>query len=619
MSKDKLVEIYKTKTFRDSELAVNKQISKGFLAIAAIMFLVILVYVFGLTVNKVGYLLYVILGSDILILVGTFFLSRTKFVHSDNFKYVLTGVIILVVGAVNVLLPKHGVLAWSLCVGVASFYYSPKIGTVTLVGAQLMMLVCMYLGLIYGEWDANLFDNSQEFVAQYILNKDPTYLLSKQERINYLNTYFSYNRWFRIFAFYYLPRATILGILCAICYSISGNNRRLLMNSVKESATNEKNSFEIKIASTIQLAALPKGFPHNEQFELYASMNAAKGVGGDFYDFFELSNGHYGFLVADVSGKGIPAAMFMMKAKTLVKTYAETIENADDILTRVNAELCNQNTLDMFVTCWFGILNYKNGELHYVNAGHNPILIKHRGKPFEYLEDKPQFVLGGMDFKYESGTMKLEPGDELFIYTDGITEALSDKNEFYGEEALLDSLNSCGVHSSKLLLDHVFEDLTKFVNGAEQADDITMLSLRYFGETRREITIPATKEKTQDILDFVENYLISRKISFKVISQLNIVIDEIYSNIAKFAYDGGEGSVTVVLDMLNDEEFSMAFLDNGHPFNPLEAEDPDVELSAEDRNIGGLGIFIVKKIMNEVVYKYKDGMNILYMTKRIKE
>ena len=249
---------------------------------------------------------------------------------------------------------------------------------------------------------------------------------------------------------------------------------------------------DLNIAQNIQSSALPSvfpPFPERKEFELFASMNAAKEVGGDFYDFYMLDDHTLGFLIADVSGKSIPGAMFMMTAKTVIKSLAESGMQPADVFTRANEKLCEGNEAEMFVTAWLGYLNLNTGLVRVANAGHNPPVLIHDGKA-EYVILKPGLMLAGMEgIRYKEQTVQLEKGNMLFLYTDGVTEAMDKDEEQYGEDRL-QNLLSFGENYpapseengiAEPVCDMVTADVAKFTNGAEQSDDITMLCIRYLG------------------------------------------------------------------------------------------------------------------------------------------
>jgi anti-sigma regulatory factor (Ser/Thr protein kinase) len=379
---------------------------------------------------------------------------------------------------------------------------------------------------------------------------------------------------------------------------------------------------ELEYAKQIQLSALPTNFPHDEDFEIYAQMIAAKEVGGDFYDFYKLGDSTVAFLVADVSGKGIPAAMFMMTAKTIIKDLAESGMAVNDIFTKANEKLCENNESGMFVTAWMGILDLKSGCLQFANAGHNPPLLKRAGGEFEYLKTRPGLVLAGMEgVRYRVGELKLSRGDRLFLYTDGVPEANNTDNKLYGEKRLLRFVNENSHIDSTVLLPELKANIDEFVGEAPQFDDITMLMLDYKNCGQKQMTNKTFKAKIEvlsDVLGFVDEQLESYACPMKVQSAVCVAIEEVFVNVARYAYEGGEGEVA--LGICFDKEsriITFRMSDKGIPFDPLKKPDPDITLPAEERAIGGLGIFITKKTMDSVEYVYDNGENVLIMTKKI--
>ena len=388
-------------------------------------------------------------------------------------------------------------------------------------------------------------------------------------------------------------------------------------------AANSRIDKELEFARSIQSSALPSffpAFPGRNEFDIYATMDTAKEVGGDFYDFYLLRKDKLIFLVADVSGKGIPAAMFMMRAKATLKSLTETGIPLDEVFTRANNDLCEGNDGGMFVTCWMASLDLITGELTYVNAGHNPPLLRSSDGRFKYLKSKPGLVLAGMSgLKYKTNTINMAPGDSIFLYTDGVTEATNINEELYSEDRLEKVLNSQNNLSCKEYCETVAFNIERFVGEADQFDDITMLSLNFYGKEKKPM-FESNDVKIEDIpalTEFAESELEKHGCPMKAIMQINIAIDELYSNIAKFAYEGGTGKATVEFDFETEANaVTLIFTDYGTPYNPVIKKDPDITLSADDRAIGGLGIFMVKNIMDEMRYEYVDDKNILYITKK---
>ena len=380
---------------------------------------------------------------------------------------------------------------------------------------------------------------------------------------------------------------------------------------------------ELEYAKQIQLSALPTNFPEGEEYNIYAQMIAAKEVGGDFYDFYKLNDTTVAFLAADVSGKGIPAAMFMMTAKTIIKDLAESGMPVNEIFTRANEKLCENNESGMFVTAWMGILDLTTGNLQFANAGHNPPLLKRANGDFEYLKTRAGFVLAGMEgVRYRAGELTLSPGDRLFLYTDGVPEATNAENKLYGEDRLLHFMNQNAIAEAVTLLPALKANIDEFVGEAPQFDDITMLMFDYKpqqGDAHMvEQTFPARIEALSDVLGFVDQTLEGYECPMKIQTAVCVAIEEVFVNVAHYAYGEGEGDMTLGIGF--DEEsrnITFRMTDKGTPFDPLKKPDPDITLSAEDREIGGLGIFITKKTMDSLTYAYENGENILTMIKKI--
>lgn len=403
-------------------------------------------------------------------------------------------------------------------------------------------------------------------------------------------------------------------------YMVSELNE-YIQNLSRVTAEKERIGAELDVARHIQASMLPcifPAFPERHEFDIYASMTPAKEVGGDFYDFFLVDDDHLALVIADVSGKGVPAALFMVIAKTLLKNRAQMGAGPKEVLEVVNDQLCESNEAEMFVTVWLGIYEISTGKLRAANAGHEYPAIRRKDGSFELYKDRHGFVLAGMQgMKYREYELQLDEGDELFVYTDGVTEATDAAEQLYGTDRLLAALDSAGDCEPEELLMAVKADIDRFVAEAPQFDDITMLSLKRRGiSAGDELTLEAKLENIEKAAAFVEERLERLDCSIKSKTQLAIAIDEIMSNIARYAYAPGTGEATLRFEH-GDGAVTLTFIDRGVPYDPLAKPDPDTTLSAEERQIGGLGIYMVKKSMDDCGYEYRDGQNIFWIKKRL--
>ena len=374
---------------------------------------------------------------------------------------------------------------------------------------------------------------------------------------------------------------------------------------------------ELAMAKAIQLSSLPSqlAYLYQHEFGVYAMMKTAKEVGGDFYDYFQLSDGKFVIVMADVSGKGVPAALFMMRAKSLIKSFLEIGLSIDEATKRANRKLCEGNEAEMFVTCWAAVIT-REGVMEYTNAGHNPPLIRRNGR-YEYLRTKPNFVLGAMEMsKYDKYTVQLEPGDVVFLYTDGITEAQNAANDFYGEGRLIKCINSIETLAPQKITEAILEDTMMFTGDHEQSDDMTLLTFTYLGKDNHErFRYEAKMEEFEVARQDLTRVLTEAGLSKTIQDKFVLCLEEIFVNIVSYGYEGLDKKGEIILDVSYSEpQASITFTDNARKFNPLKKQDPDITLDADERPIGGLGIFMIKKIMDSIYYTHQDGKNILTMS-----
>lgn len=405
-----------------------------------------------------------------------------------------------------------------------------------------------------------------------------------------------------------------------------------LKKYIEEEANRYKEEFEM--AKQIQLSALPNvfpPFPNDPEIDFYAKYKPAKIIGGDFYDYYYVSKNRLAFLIADVSGKGVPAAMFMMRAKTSFRVFADKKNNPADVLEAVNNYLCENNEAEMFVTAWFGMVDIITGELEYSSAGHNPPYVVNAKdkKPF-ILDTKPALVLGAMpNISYPNNYYKFNPGEKLMLYTDGIVEAHNIDSQLYGEDKFVDSLENHKELSIRDLCENIAFEVDEFAAGKEQFDDYSLLCFIYKGIHdivptdqdfwESEITVFSKTECVTKVIECCEDTLKYSNAPANFVQMFDVCIDEIFSNIVKYSYKRPNEYVSVRVEVdekdPNNKFAKIIFVDTGPRFNPLDQASPDTTLSAEEREIGGLGIFMVREIMDDLQYEYKSLANWLTLVK----
>lgn len=379
---------------------------------------------------------------------------------------------------------------------------------------------------------------------------------------------------------------------------------------------------ELSIAKSIQASSLPAvfpPFPDRKEFDIYATMEPAKEVSGDFYDFFFINENKFMFLIADVSGKGVPAALFMMTAKTLIDNLALMDYAPKQLFESINKKISETNKEGLFVTMLAAIIDVKTGEMSVINCGHNPPLIKRKNGNYEFLKLNPNIVLGVVDdAEFEIYDTVLNAGDIIYTYTDGVTEAINTNDEMYGEQRLYECLNSIQDTETMKIAQNVKNSIKEYANSAMQSDDITMLIFKYNGSgcDIKTFKDKAVQENYNSFYTWLHLACAEWNISSELTNKLDMCAEEVFANITFYAYPDKNGIIEAGLKK-TDNLITLEFIDEGTEYNPLEKPDPDINLPPEDRPLGGLGIYMIKEMSNEISYKRENGKNILTMVFKI--
>ena len=380
---------------------------------------------------------------------------------------------------------------------------------------------------------------------------------------------------------------------------------------------------ELEFARAIQCSSLPSVFPaypEREDFDIFAVMRAAKVVGGDFYDFYLRDKNQLVIVVADVADKGIGAALFMMTAKTLIKSLAESGLSPAEIFTQANKRITAQNDQDIFLTAFLAVLDLTTGRLICANAGHeHPLIFRRAEGRYAWLEAGHGLPLGAMpNSRYREQTFQIAPGDRLLLYTDGVSEAENSRGERFGLSGIENAVLGTERMDAEQTVQALLRRVDDFASGVEQADDITILALEFTGLAWDELLITADDAHLETLLAFLEEKLKVAQCPAATLPMLLVTAEEVFANIAHYAYAPDQGTVLVRCRMRSGPfQAVMQFQDTGRPFNPLHQPDPDTSLPAEQRREGGLGIAMMRKIMSRMEYaRTADGKNILTLWKQ---
>ena len=372
----------------------------------------------------------------------------------------------------------------------------------------------------------------------------------------------------------------------------------------------EKNRAELIFSQQIQLSSLPSAPIDNDRVSIHARIELAKQVGGDLYDYFLVGENRAVFLIGDVSGKGVPAALFMMQSFAKIKAALSGEFDLGKAIKTINDEISSRNPMSLFITAFIGLIELDKGLLTYVNCGHEEIFYRHNGV-YKKLTEAPNLPLGAVEgFEYQSEQLTLTPGDALYLYTDGVSEAEDIHGEFFGKQRIEESLNELPYLPSELVVASMLKKVNDFQAGKDAADDICMVSLSYMPS--KCITLNNDVAELSKMQDFLYDAL-SAVPNKAAVSEISLAMDELVGNVVHYAYGEGKGTLDFHLSVDENGHTVHGFLvDSGKEFDPLKKEaNQDVANVA-----GGLGILIAKDVLDKISYHRLLGFNVLYFNKK---
>ena len=414
-------------------------------------------------------------------------------------------------------------------------------------------------------------------------------------------------------AFFFMALMIFISIFL-IAYSSVQNLWRLGVERLK----NQRIEDELAIAREIQMSLVPskiEGKGPTSQLDIGGFLQPARFVGGDLYDYYVRDNKLF-FCIGDISGKGVPAAMLMSISHSLFRTISNHVDDPSLIVKTLNNAISDNNPDCMFLTLFLGVLDLDTGVLCYCNAGHNPPVWIHDGQA-KFVDSDQDMILGvEMEIAYTTHQLELIAGDTLFLYTDGLSEAENIRKELFGEQQILEIADGFGKISAEEQIEVMHQAVRRFVGTAEQSDDLTMLAIRFqgCGDT---LVLDNDIQDLERLEPFLNDFFERKNLDRSHLSQMDLAMEEAIANVIMYAYPEGEkGTVEVFLEV-EDNQIHACISDAGAPFNPLQQPDAELSSSIEERSIGGLGIHLIKEIMDKVEYQYKDGKNRLTMTMNI--
>ena len=390
----------------------------------------------------------------------------------------------------------------------------------------------------------------------------------------------------------------------------------------------ERMAGELHIANNIQQTLLPEedgAMKDIDDVQVEGRLIPAKAVGGDLYNAC-VRYGKLFFCIGDVSGKGIPSALIMAIMQALFRNIASREDNPSHIMKRLNETACRNNKANIFVTLFVGVLDLPTGHLHYCNAGHElPIMVRTQNSKAEIsnLEAMPNLPVGLFeDFEYEMQTIQMQPGSALFLYTDGLTEARNAKGKLFGRDRVGQMIAEAGTTNPRQLVEAAIECWQKFIGETEQSDDLTLLALSYTPLQEQSImgegiTLKNDVKEVEKLGSFVKQVAESLSLDKSLTGRLRLAVEETVVNVMEYAYPQGTTGDVNIRATSNGRRLKFIISDSGIPFNPTEVTAADTTLSAEERPIGGLGILLVRELMDSINYERINGQNVLTLTKSI--
>ena len=574
--------------FYENEIKSNRIAAKALLLLGILQSVFVLCNIFIKNLLG-GQICILVMTAASIISLAAFIIAKRHEYKSDKVKKTILLCVILTSGFMLFLYPLNAQFLLYGPIVISAMYYD----------AKLVKKTGIYSCIVYTAafWINYIMDKTSDEIRNFHIWQGTDIFTSAKD----------------LFISYYIPHLLGMLITAIICIGIARRGTEMVYRQSKNMERITKVETELNASFQIQMSSLPDpSYATDDGYiEINSRIRPAKTVGGDFYDYFSVGKNIF-FLVADVSDKGLPAAMFMMKAKNAIRNAVINTGSLEKAVEQSNDVLCEDNVENMFVTLWIGFINKDSGVGKYINCGHEIPIVKRSDGAAAFLENNALLPIGifpGISF--ESKVLMLNAGDSIAVYTDGLTDSENIKGEFFGAQKLIEAAQEKGSESAELC-DILFNAADVFSGGKEQFDDMTALSLHVKNldaSKERILKLDNALPSAKEAVDAANELLLSVNCPEDVRRNIDVAIDELCINIIDYAYEGENGSFKISMHA-GDNFMSIDTEDEGIPFNPLETESLPIE---DIPRIGGLGIYLIKSISDEITYKYEEGKNKLHL------
>lgn len=458
--------------FAANEIAANMMLGMISIVVLVLILICFILNEIGIfTADKMD--MRIASALSIVLVIPAIILNRTYAGAKRWLKFMLMGTLVIICAIFSCLLGHNVTLVMVLPVVLSVRYFEDKFCKFTTMITSVFFTAGAFVSAFLGILNLNVVKELGTKDLHVVTNLREAVIAAGYDPLQYMKSLILND---------YIPRYIVFFLIAFCCVKIAKRGWEIVELQNKITTKNSRIETELNLARDIQVSMLPctfPAFPDHNQVQLFAKNITAKEVGGDFYDYFSIDDDHIAIVMADVSGKGVGAALFMTISKIVIKNQLQSGLSTAQAMTFANRLLCENNNAGLFVTTWVGIYDISSRELNYTNAGHNPPILFRKGEGSDYLRNRHGLVLAGLDTtRYKESNITLNPGDVLFLYTDGVTEAVNEEGELFGEKRLKETFDEHVSEDAQEQIEKILDSINQFAKGTEQFDDITMLCMR---------------------------------------------------------------------------------------------------------------------------------------------